>query len=184
MSVSIDDVISAAKPVERVVKLCVAGELVAEYEKLKDELDNLGRVRTLSGGRDAELRARLVELEGEMKARTFEFRFRALSAKAWSDLMAKHPDKGGKRLFNLETFPVAAIAACCVEPAGMDDPDKVAALMDKLSSAQQNDLLDGAWEANTAAPKGMSFYSESAAHLGSARSSASAATEGSPAASS
>ena len=181
---SIDDVIATAKPVERVVAVCVAGELVGEYEQLKVELENLGPVRTLGGGRDTEIRARLAELEGEMKARTFDFRFRALPAKAWSDLMAKHPDKAGKRLFDVDAFPPAAIAACCVEPAGMDDPEKVAKLLETLSTAQQGDLFDGAWEVNTAAPTGMSSYSASAALRDFARSSGSAAPEGSPEASS
>lgn len=184
MSFSIDDVIAKATPVERVVPVCVAGKLAGEYEQLKAELENLPGGGRLGGGRNKEILDRLRELEAEMKDATFPFRFRSVSPKAWSDLIAAHPDKAGKRVFDLDTFPVAAIAACCVEPAGMDNPEKVEALMASLSTAQQGELFDGAWEVNTSAPKGMSSFSASSALQDFVKNSGSAPSTESPAASS
>src|SRR5690606_3041505 len=140
-SFSLDDVLAAASPVERVVSVCVAGKLIGEYEHLKTKMER--GFQSLGG--NAKLRDQLAELERKIDAATYDFRFRALSPKAWSDLVAQHPDKSGNKLFNIETFPTAAIAACCVEPEGMDDPEKVAALLDKLSTAQQAELFDAAW---------------------------------------
>lgn len=177
MSFTIDDVIAKATPVERIVPVCVAGKLAGEYEQLKVELDRASGAARLGGGPAVEITKRLVALEAEMREATYNFRFRALSARAWSDLIAAHPDKGGKRLFNVDTFPPAAIAACCVEPAGLDDPDKVAALLASLSTAQQGDLFDGAWEVNTSAPKGMNSFTAFAAHQDSAKNSSSVTPE-------
>ena len=110
-----------------------------------------------------------------MKARTFAFRFRALSPKAWSDLLAAHPSKDKTKIFEANTFPDAAIRACCVEPAGLDDDARFAALLSQLSVAQQSDLFDGAWAVNTSAPKGLSSFGASPVPPHSAKNSGSAA---------
>jgi hypothetical protein len=180
---SIDDVIADATPVERVVPVCVAGKLVGEYEQLKAELERVQGAITgrLGGSASREIIARLRELEGQMKAKTYDFRFRALPAKGWSDLMSAHPDKAGKLRFNADTFPAAAILACCVEPA-LDDPAKAEALLASLSAAQQNELFDGAWEVNSSAPKGMNSFTAFADLQDFAKSSDSAPGTESPAA--
>lgn len=160
-SFHLDDVLKKASPVERTVMVCVSGALAGEYEALKAQDEGAPRPSRRLGSTDVEYdarRARLVELEQEMSDATFPFVFRALSSKAWSDLLNKHPDPGGKKLFNSETFPAAAIAACCVSPEGMDDPVKVEQFMESLSSSQEGDLFDGAWEANMRAPKGMTYF--------------------------
>lgn len=186
MDFTIDDVIDAASPVERVVPLCVAGKLVAEHERLVEELANTPPPQRLgSKGPHHELSEAIATLEAEMTKRTFPFRFRALTPKAWSDLIAAHPDKSAKRLaFDPDTFPTAAISATCVEPAGMDDPVKAAALLDQLSTAQQNLLFDAAWDVNATVPKGPSSSSGFDALLDYAKSFGSATSEASPEASS
>lgn len=177
--VSLDDILADASPVEHVVNVCVAGKLVAEYQQLEAELERTQAAdpmdrRLGSSGPDGNATAiaqKMRDLAEKMREATYAFRFRALSPKAWSDLVAKHPDKSSsKRLFDPETFPPAAIAACCIEPEGMDDPEKVAALMEKLSVAQQADLFDGAWEVNTSAPKEMNSSAAYAALLHSEQS--------------
>lgn len=167
-AVSIDDVIGSASPVERIVKVCVAGHLSGEYERIRADIDdaNQASLERLSGNADTSaLRKELDEVAEKMRAQTFTFRFQAVSPKKWSDLIAEHPDKDGDRLFNPETFPTAAIAATCVEPTGMDAPEKVDALMEKLSPAQQSDLFDGAWMVNTSAPKGLTSSPASGGRL-------------------
>lgn len=151
---SVDDILKRAKPVERVVHVCVAGDISGEYEDLKLELEGSEHVARLSSTPDPEKTARLAELEDQMLDATFEFRLRALSAHGWSNLLAEHPDTTGNLIFNGETFPPALIAKTCVEPEGMDDPEKVSALFDVLSPSQQNDLFDAAWEIHQTSPKG------------------------------
>lgn len=92
-----------------------------------DELEHLiaQRIQTdadsLAG--DAEVRAMceaLEELERRIDAEAVIYRFRGISRRRWRDLMAKHPPKREHREmgvdFNPDTFPVAAMAACSVDP--------------------------------------------------------------------
>jgi hypothetical protein len=171
---SVDDILSNpdASPVERVVSVCVAGKLVSEHQELEVELERAqdadmrtgARLSgTSDGGNTTELARKIRDLEERMRSATYTFRFRAVTPEEWSNLITAHPDDDEKRLFDPETFPPAAIAKCCYEPAGMNDPAKVAELMQLLSPAQQADLFDGAWEVNTSAPKELNSYSASAA---------------------
>lgn len=157
---TLDDIIGNASPVERIVRVCVAGHLSGEYERIRSEIDEASSVQweRLSGGGSnlPALQRKLEETAEEMRKHTYSFRFQAVSAKKWSDLIAAHPDKDGKRIFDPETFPAAAISATCVEPAGMDDAVQAGKLLEKLSPAQQAELFDGAWQVNTNAPKGLS----------------------------
>lgn len=177
----LDEVIANASRVERVVPVCVSGGLVAEHQKVSAELEEAQvNPMRLGDNRLQKLQERLSEIEQEMRGYTYEFRFRALSAKGWSDLMAAHPDPEGQRVFNVETFPKAAISACAVEPEGMDDPEKVQQLLDILSPAQQGELFDGAWEANTDSPKGLTSSIESDTPPASVTNLSSVTSTGSP----
>ena len=80
---------------------------------------------------------RLVDLEAEIDNARREFRFKSIGHRAWADLMAEHPPtKDQLKQFpridhNPETFPVAAIAACCVSP--------------KMTLEQAQELERGRW---------------------------------------
>ena len=189
---SLDDIIADASPVERVVSVCVAGKLVSEHQELEEQLEraqnadmSAARLGGTNNGNTTELARKIRDLEDRMRASTYTFRFQAKTPEEWSNLIAAHPDKDGNKLFNTETFPSAAIAACCVEPEGMNDPAKVARLMEVLSPAQQADLFDGAWEVNTNSPKELTSYTASAVlrnyetNLGSATSTVSPALDSS-----
>ena len=69
------------------------------------------------------LARRVRELEDQMEAAKTSFTFRAIGRKAWADLVAKHPPTKAQLKVDPqadvdpESFPVAAIAASCVEPA-------------------------------------------------------------------
>lgn len=158
---SVADVLKKASRATKSVSICLAGDLVAEYEELTAELERITMAAPttdrLSGGVKSDPQAvkvakRIQELEAEMAESTVAFRFRALPAKQWSDLIAKHPDPKKERLVNQETFVPAAIAACCVDPEGMDDPEQAAELFDTLSAGQQDELFEGAWEVNQTGP--------------------------------
>ncbi len=77
---------------------------------------------------------RIIEIEAEMEASTIEFRFRCIGHRAWADLLRAHaPTKEQLRQdrsldHNPETFPDAAMAASCVEPAmSVEDVARLAA---------------------------------------------------------
>lgn len=168
---TIADVLKKAKPAQRSVEICVDGSVSAEHEELVAELEGLAVANPgaidprLSGPRDpaaVALAERVTALEAEMAEATVTFRFRALAAKPWSDLLAKHPDPKRERLFNPDTFVPAAIAACCIDPEGFDDAEQVAALFDALSAGQQTDLFEAAWEVNQSGPKGQTSLLASA----------------------
>lgn len=161
--INVKDVTAKATALTKTVRICVAGELSGEHERLNAELEAALRDTAvtdarLGGSKDAaqvELAERIRELESEMDDSTFAFKFRAVKSKAWSDLLAEHPDPKRERLFNAETFIPAAIAACCIEPEGFDDPEAVAELFDALSAGQQGELFEAAWEVNQGGPLGV-----------------------------
>lgn len=68
------------------------------------------------------LRDEIEALEAEIEAAKVEFRFRSIGKRAWADLLAAHPPTKPQRTadpridHNPQTFPVAAIAASCVDP--------------------------------------------------------------------
>lgn len=91
-------------------------ELMAAMEADKKDL-GIGEVP-----RSAALAQALSEFEDEIEESKVAFRFRALSKRAWADLIAQHPptkeqlrDHAGLD-HNPLTFPVAAVAASCSDP--------------------------------------------------------------------
>lgn len=165
-SPSLGDIIAAATPAERVVTVCVAGALIAEHQELERELEAAQRadtrVRLGQAPTAPKIAQRIEKLQERMREHTYLFRFRSLTPKRWADLLAEHPDPDGKRAFNVDTFPPAAIAACCVEPEGMGDRAQLDKLLDIVSPAQMNELFNGAWDVNTTAPKEATSYAASA----------------------
>lgn len=91
--------------------------------------------------------AEIVALEAEIEAAKVTFVVRAIGRKDWSDLVAKHPPteaqrRTGARLdFNPESFPVAALAACAV------DPEMTPAQAQRLEAAVNSSQFDTLWAA-------------------------------------
>lgn len=188
------DVLKAAEPMERTVKVCVAGDLVADYDAAVAEMERAqqasdsitGRLSARTDGHEtvAALARKVRDLETAMSERTFTFRFRAVSGKRWSDLLAEHASKDKNKLFNADTFVPAVIADCCIDPEGFDDVEVVAELFDKLTAGQQSDLFEAVWEVNQAAPKEVTSSAASAILRRCETTSTTAPTVESPAASS
>lgn len=83
-----------------------------------------------------------------MAANEAEFRFRALSARAYSDLLAAHPPREGvQETANAATLPGALVAASCVDP--VMTAEEYAELAEVISHAQAEALFDAAWTVNT-----------------------------------
>ena len=128
--------------------------LVKKHAELEREvIERSQGSMSLAGDNTARQMAEgLQELERRIDEQTRTYSFRAVSRRRWRALMAEHPptkehrDQGAD--FNPETFPVAAIAACCVEPKLT--PDEVQALEDdpEFSTGDFEMLWNGCLAAN------------------------------------
>lgn len=149
---SIDDILGQIRLPERVYNLCVRADLHAEWEQAEAEAakaeaearDSLAGVG--AAGRKAAKRVR--ELEAEMAEQSVPLKLRALTYKALADLLAAHPPREDKDEtgFNVDTFGVALLAACAVDPAM--SADKAGQLVDRLTHGQWDDLFNTMWALN------------------------------------
>jgi hypothetical protein len=130
-------------------------DLGARHAALNAELqESITRDRLMNEpDRAPTIAAEIVALEAEMEASEVEFVFRSVGRKRWADMLAKHPptraqSQADKRtVFNPETFPIAAIAASCSTPEGMDEA-YAARLEASLSDAQFSALWNACVDAN------------------------------------
>jgi hypothetical protein len=148
---TIAEVLGKFRPRELVVSLCLAGDLVAEHAQLDAELSALKSwAPTGLGDTDPrkQIADRIAQLEDQMKAAEVEFRFRAVSRLAWSDLLAAHPPRKDRKeqVFNADGFEPALLAACCVDP--VMTVDQAAELLGMVSDGQAATLFTGGWTVN------------------------------------
>ncbi|MGW5126680.1 hypothetical protein ACWEQ7_22020 [Streptomyces sp. NPDC004069] len=145
----IAEVLARAKPRERTVRVCLAGDLAGEAERLEAEIARVSAeewepssIADRHPGRP--LAAQLAEVNRQIHESAVEFRFRYVGDRAYSDLVAAHPSKDPGQAFDSESFPRALIAACCIDP--VMTVDQVAELFEVLTQAQIKDLFDAAWD--------------------------------------
>src|SRR5690606_34095530 len=91
------------------------------------------------------------EIEGQMKEATIELTLRALPRRDWLRVLRDHPPRKGHEAdkglgSNAETFFEALIPRSIVSPEL--NADEVSRLMDALSTAQYDALLETAWIIN------------------------------------
>jgi hypothetical protein len=137
------------------VRLLLRQDLLARHDELERELDAAVQGDGLENRHPQapNVSQQLVDLEAEIDAAKVTFKFQSIGHRAWADLMAAHPPtkeqlKAFNRIdHNPETFPLAAIAASCVEPAMT--VDDVGRLERALNDTQFNLLLVRCVEANT-----------------------------------
>lgn len=149
--------LAGAKLPERTLPVCMRADLVADHEAADRELVALLKAdsQKFNDGR-GQLRERLLGLEAEMKAATYEFRFRGLSRPHWRAFLAEHPpriEEDGKLNqtdavydFNADTGTEPLIQLCLIDP----DLDAVAwaQLMQTLTERQFDGLAGVAWYLN------------------------------------
>lgn len=141
------EILNSAKRAEKTVRLCLRGDLVAEFEALEERLADL-TVGVGWGNGDnatAEVAARLTEIRAEMLEDTVTFTFRALKRLAWDELNKKHA--GENNLLDIDKFLPELVAASLVDPvmtaADLDE------LYDVINDGQRTALGNAAWSANT-----------------------------------
>lgn len=152
----IEDIIAGATLRETTVPLCLAGALQGEFEDLERQLAEVAATvgQSLAGDDRVGIAERMEQVRAEMADHLVDFRFRALSPLAWSDLMAEHPGQGGD-LVNAATFGPQAIAACAIDPAmTVEQYGRLAA---GLTFAQQDKLLAAVWALNMEAAQRVPF---------------------------
>ncbi|TXS35354.1 hypothetical protein [Streptomyces sp. t39] len=155
---NIEDILKRAKPRQKSVWVCLAGDLLAEVDRLERELREVGEgwsPDSLAATDPREkIAKRIKSVREQMKKAETEFAFRSIGDRAWSDLVAAHPPKkqgpGGQTLmWDPDTFPRALIAASAVDP--VMTPEQLDALFEVLNEGQRTELWDCAYAVNTEA---------------------------------
>lgn len=155
---NIEDILKRAKPREKSVWICVAGDLLSEVDRLERELREVGEgwsPDSLASSDPREKIAKRIKTVREaMKKAEVEFKFRAIGDRAWSDLVAAHPPKkqgaGGQTMaWDPETFPRALVSASAVDP--VMTPEQLDALFELLNEGQRTEMFECAYAVNTEA---------------------------------
>lgn len=153
---AVADLLAQAKPVERTIRLCLRGDLQAQFEELdRQRADAASKTDgdSLAGSPAAAIARRMETLREDMEASTIVFTVRALSRKAYQGLVAQHPprrdDKGDvleddrEMGLNQATFWDPLIRACVVDPE-LDETQWRRLLDDILSDRQYEQLASSA----------------------------------------
>ena len=137
MKQPMDRLKSQKRPVRRTVLIAGDNVLAEEVNALEEEVRRL-RITELRRESDAEraslLEAKVDELESkkkELQDSSIKFVFQAIRRDRYDALVSEHPPSEAQRkeaeeagetnlAFNPETFPVALIIACMVEPSEFD----------------------------------------------------------------
>ena len=122
MTFTVDDFLGEFEAPTVEVRVCPRADLLERHRLLDRQLAEASSkdAGSLASGPPRSLADEVLALEEQIEASTRTFRFRALSRRRWRSLLGAHPPlkqhKADGLDFNPETFPVAAIAACAVEP--------------------------------------------------------------------
>lgn len=147
------DVIKRAKLREHTVPVCLAGDAAAEVERLERELASLADAwepTSLGDKHPGEATAKkIAALRERMQKSVVGFELRALGDTAWSDLVAAHPSESKNEAWNPKTFPIALLAATCINP--VMTIEQAQTLCEQLNEGQRADLHAGVWEVNQGA---------------------------------
>lgn len=193
MTKTVDDLIATAQPRTEKVQVCARGDLVDRHAELVAELGvavDDPSARSLGEGLTPEVERihdEIQQVEAEMEEATVTFALRAIGSLAWQNLLRAHlprPGRDHRLMFNLATFPPAAVAACAVDPPvtveqaqqmyGTDEEPGV------LHSAEWDKLWSAAYVLNETATPHPKLPAAIESLLKNGRSSTTAANEASP----
>lgn len=144
---------------ERTIQVCLAADLVGEWEALDSQRSEIDRSDSLNDPA-AQLTAQMDKLRDEMIASTITFRVRALPRRRWRELYAAHPPRknpDGSTLqrdallgINYEAFFDALLKESIIEPE-LDTETLDLLLSERLTDRQWEGLTDVAWNLNRGA---------------------------------
>lgn len=152
---SFDDILSKAALPERAVTLCLREDLVAEYERLDEQLRTASRTAAslAEPAQATTIARRMDELRTEMLDSSVTFQLRAWPATRFArlrdqlDSMKKGKDETDEAFADRWHIAVCdLVSKMLVEPSAT--PEQIATLADRLSAAQWRDLSDAAWNIN------------------------------------
>ena len=133
---------SKKKPVRKAIWIAGDSELAEKLSELEADLSreegSLEYISDLSKResatqRAADLRKRVDDLKPQVENGSIKFVFQGIGSRAYDDLLMAHAptedqirkhklEGDGNLPFNTETFPIALIAECCVEPTVEEMP--------------------------------------------------------------
>lgn len=156
---TVEDVLAAARLVERTASICTRADLTADHDRVLDELatlitpggeliaddDEAGMDAQSNAARARDLSDRLTRIKAEMRASMWHVRFRAMDSDAWTAFKKQHMPKGKDA--DLTEFRTKLVAACAIEPTISEDQARQ--LRKKFNSSQFVDLSDTAFAACT-----------------------------------
>jgi hypothetical protein len=149
----ITDILKRARPREKAVWLCLAGDVMAEIEDLERQLTAVSDTwepDSLAAVNPAEAIAKKIKAAREkMRKAEAKFTLRSLGDKAWSDLVAAHPSADKNQMWDPDTFPKAALVACLVDP--VVTAEQAEELFGVINQGQREELLAAAYEVNAEA---------------------------------
>lgn len=144
-------ILDRATPRTLSVRVCVAGDLAGELDRVLADLADLGDGWEPGSMGDTDprgpLQAEAAELREKMRAASVDFRFEALGHTAFSALIAQHPAPAGAQApYDEATFLPALLAACCTEP--VMDAAQAVILLERLNDGQVQQLYGAALQVN------------------------------------
>lgn len=132
---SFDEIVAAATLPTRDVPLCLAGNLVAEYEQLERDLDAAPPGDSLAGGDRPAIVEKILHVQARMREATRSFRIRAMPARAWTRYWAAFPRRRegeSSEAWNDREWPayVDLVARSCVDPVlSLDQAGQIAEVL-------------------------------------------------------
>jgi hypothetical protein len=145
----IKEILAKARPREHTVRICLAGDVAAEVERLEAELAAVSNWQSQSIADQhpgIEIAEKIDAARERMREAEVAFTFRALGAKAWSDLVAQHPSEKEDEAWDEESLAPALVAASASDP--VMTPEDVAELFEQLNMGQRQELVNAAWVVN------------------------------------
>jgi hypothetical protein len=145
---SFEEILARAKPREKTVQVCLAGDLAGEAERLQDELARVSEdwepedLTDVHPGRA--IAEQLKAVHAQVRQAEEPFTFRYIGDRAYSDLVAAHPADNAQELVDSVTFPRALVAASCVQPTMTEE--QVIELFEVINEGQIKQLFDAAWD--------------------------------------
>ncbi len=128
----VDDLIATARPRTEEVRICARGDLVAAHAAAAVALGAAAdKEDTLEGEEVSAALDRVKEIEAQIEASIVTFTLSSVSREEWADLLAAHgPSKEQRREghdHDPKTFPVAAVAACIIDPPTTEEQVRILA---------------------------------------------------------